>query len=213
MGGWPWWVLPCPLSPAWGHRTGDSPIIQLFSILILLPLSTVLQKGNREFSWSGFPLMLVLTHAKVGRVTWESPHRWQQDSYLTNVLVSLLQNKLSYFYLTLTTRCPCCYPYSTPQYGSSCDLMVLPSCSYGSLGGMGLSGRKKTACPTQRPIYSFPYFHLHLRFHLNPIYSLTFFQTFPHRSYLLLALGEGKRVFSLFCISTQLFIYTYQIST
>jgi uncharacterized membrane protein len=157
MGGWPWWVLPCPLSPAWGHSTGDSPIIQLFSLLILLPLSTVLQKGNREFSWSGFPLMLVLTHAKVGRVTWESPHRWQQDSYLTNVLVSLLQNKLSYFYLTLTTRCPCCYPYSTPQYGSSCDLMVLPSCSYGSLGGMGLSGRKKTACPTQRLQYSFPY--------------------------------------------------------
>ncbi len=36
IGGWSSWVLPSPLSPAWGHRIEDSPITQLFFIPTLL---------------------------------------------------------------------------------------------------------------------------------------------------------------------------------
>ncbi len=32
MGKWFGWVLPCPFSPAWGHRAGVSPLTRLFTV-------------------------------------------------------------------------------------------------------------------------------------------------------------------------------------
>jgi hypothetical protein len=63
IGKWLRWVLPCPLSPALGH--GTAPSLDFFTILNLLPLSTILQGGNRELSCLGFALLHVLTDAKV----------------------------------------------------------------------------------------------------------------------------------------------------
>jgi hypothetical protein len=83
-GKWFRWVIPCPLSHTWGQRTGDSSFNKLFSILFLLPLFTVLQGGDREFIWSGFPLMVVLTHAKVGTSD------VGQTLLMTNILVLVL---------------------------------------------------------------------------------------------------------------------------
>ncbi len=55
-------VLPCPLSPKWGHRTGTDASLDFFTVPTLLPLSTISQM---EFSWSGFSLMFVLIPVKV----------------------------------------------------------------------------------------------------------------------------------------------------
>ncbi len=45
---------------------GQSININFTIILTSLPLSTILQGGNRELSWLGSPLMFVLTHARGG---------------------------------------------------------------------------------------------------------------------------------------------------
>ncbi len=54
---------------------GQSHHYTFFYLANFTPLSTVSQGGNREFTWSGFPLMLVLTHAKVRMGDMDQPYR------------------------------------------------------------------------------------------------------------------------------------------
>jgi hypothetical protein len=129
-------VLPCPFSPAWGHRMGDNPFNKTFiTVPALLSLSTVSQGGDREFNWSGSLLMFVLTHAKVGtsdmvqslQMTWRL-------LILMNVLVSLLLHKTSYSYPILTLICPyqfvdvsCPYPPVWVLLHHDGPLVLLPT--------------------------------------------------------------------------------------
>jgi hypothetical protein len=58
---------PPPSFPQMGTYDGRQPIHRSFIIIpTLLPLSTISQGGNREFSWSGSPPMFVLSYAEVG---------------------------------------------------------------------------------------------------------------------------------------------------
>ncbi len=86
---------------------GDSLIIPLF-ILTLLPLSTISQGGDREFSWVGPPLMLVLTYiyAKV------RTSNMGQPLLMTKLLLptgspNLNPTKLLVPFITPKTKCPC----------------------------------------------------------------------------------------------------------
>ncbi len=67
--GWKWGdgLMGPPLSsfPCMRTQDGGQPHHSYFLKLTLLPLSTILQGGDREFSWVGPPLTLVLTYAKV----------------------------------------------------------------------------------------------------------------------------------------------------
>ncbi len=107
--GWKWWVvwrvLPCPLFPAWGHRTGDS-FFTSYSQPTLLPLSTISQVGDREFSWSGFPLMLVLMNAKV-RTSDTGQPLLMKKRLLPNECPSLIPIEYLSMFPTLLTRCSC----------------------------------------------------------------------------------------------------------
>jgi hypothetical protein len=93
--------IPCSCQPGGGHgdgHDGSSPVLFplhgdigqrtapsfFFSLPTSLSLSTISQGGDREFSWSGFPLMLVFTHAKVGTSDMGQP---------SPVTIRLLPNK------------------------------------------------------------------------------------------------------------------------
>ncbi len=45
---------------------GTAHYKDLFIVPTLLPLSTILQGGDSDFSWLGFPLKFFFAHAKVG---------------------------------------------------------------------------------------------------------------------------------------------------
>ncbi len=90
-GGVVWCVLPCPLSTVLGHRTGG----QLITPFLRNWLYSLSPPFRREATGSlvgwVFRWCLSLLMQRWGQVTWVSL-TWQNDSYLMNDLVSLLQN-------------------------------------------------------------------------------------------------------------------------
>ncbi len=153
-------VLHCPLSLAWGHRTGDRPATRLFSVLILLLLFTVLQGATGRLAGRVFPWCLSFIMPRWGQVTCDSPYRWQYDSYLTNilkVLVSLLWHASSYSFPILTILCPCRlvdFVLSLPpNMGLLASGWSSHPTSYGSLGRWGSSRQKITTNSTREPVH------------------------------------------------------------
>jgi hypothetical protein len=103
IGKWHGWLLPCPLSPMLGHRTGNSPFIRLLLSYCLYSLSPLFRRVATG-SLAGWVSPDVCPYPCKSGDEWHGTALTDYIATLisTNVLVS----QMSYSYPTRAISCP-----------------------------------------------------------------------------------------------------------